>query len=314
MRFYLTSLVLLLYFQASSQKTEKYYDYNWSICDASEARFYSTEEKTDSGWLRKDYFVHNNSLQMQALYEDKDCKTQNGYCRYFFANGQLSSEGRKVHGKREGIYIGYHSNGMMLDSAFYHNDIPVAARLRWHRNGFLADSINHVNDSVDVEISWYDNGSLSSAGYLLHGKPSAKWKYYHPNGQLSGEVIYQHGKEISAIYFQEDGTTQSNHAKANSAATFAKGGEKGWINYMRKNLYWPSQYQFATSGVVTVGVSFTINEEGKAEDIELTVPFHPEFDQIAVDIIRKSPVWKPAISHNRKIKAYFRQPVSFQQN
>jgi hypothetical protein len=54
-----------------AQKTETFYDYNWQPCEAENARFYGTLQKTDSGWLRKDYFLPGNSLQMQALYEDK---------------------------------------------------------------------------------------------------------------------------------------------------------------------------------------------------------------------------------------------------
>src|SRR5262245_29233510 len=120
MKTILLLLASLLHFSAFSQKTETYYDYYWKPCSAVDARYFGIREKTDSGWLRKDFYVTGGILQMQALYEDDSCKIQNGFYRFFFANGRLSEIGREVHGKKEGICISYHSNGMMADSALFH--------------------------------------------------------------------------------------------------------------------------------------------------------------------------------------------------
>ena len=49
-----------------------------------------------------------------------------------------------------------------------------------------------------------------------------------------------------------------------------------------------------------VVVQMTINEDGKPENVEVFTPLFPAFDKIAVDVIRKCPIWKPRISHNRK--------------
>ena len=78
-------------------------------------------EKTDSGWLRNDYYVSSQRPQMRALYADEACKIQNGNCLYYYANGFPSLIGRRVNNKEEGICMSYHSNGMMADSAVYHN-------------------------------------------------------------------------------------------------------------------------------------------------------------------------------------------------
>jgi hypothetical protein len=36
-------------------------------------------------------------------------------------------------------------------------------------------------------------------------------------------------------------------------------------------------------------------------------------DKIALDVIRKSPLWKPEMDHNRRAKAYLQQPITFLQ-
>ncbi len=276
------------------------------------ARFYSTIEKTDSGWLRNDYYINGMSLQMRALYEDKECKINNGQANYFYPNGYPSILGRMVKNKQEGICMRYYSNGMTADSAFYSTGRPVGYRLMWHRNGFLSDSIAHVNDSVDVQISWFDNGGPSAGGYLLRNKKNGKWKYYHRNGEPSGTEVYNNGKLLSQEYFNEDGTPQTDTAKANTDAIF-KNGIEAWKKYLENKLYWPPAYKLTNTDMVTVGIQFVIDETGKAQDVEVYVPFSKEFDNIAVNVIRNCPAWKPAIKQNRKVKTLFRQPVTFHQ-
>ncbi|MEI9809225.1 MAG: energy transducer TonB [Bacteroidota bacterium] len=309
-------LILLfagLYISAAAQKTESFYDYNWKPCTAENARFYSTLEKTDSGWLRHDYYLNGMSLQMRALYEDKECKIQTGQCSYYHANGYPSTLGRMVKNKQEGVCMRYYSNGMTADSAYYQNGKPVGHRFLWHRNGFLSDSIAHLNDSIDIQITWFDDGAPSAGGLLLRGKKHGTWKYYHHHGALSGTEVYNNGSLVSKEYFNEDSTPQTNMAKANTDAVF-KNGTQAWTKYLEKNLYWPHNYGITNTDMVTVGVEFVIDESGKPQDVEVVVPFNTVFDKIAVDIIRNCPAWKPAIRQNRKVKMLFRQPVTFRQN
>ncbi len=297
---------------ATAQKTESYYDWNWKPCEAIKARFYSTLEKTDSGWLRYDYFLSGLKLQMKALFEDSACKIHNGHSVYAYANGKIESFGRQIHNKREGICMSFYSNGMMRDSATYHNDRAVGEKLSWWPNGMSADSVGHVNDSMDVEVSWFDNGAVSQAGYLLNGQMQGKWQFFNRDGQLTAMEKYDHGKVLSKEFYKPDGSPLTDTSKVNTEASF-KGGMNGWANYLGKNLYWPPDYKFTNGDMATVVIQITINEEGKPEDVEVVTPFHPSFDKIALDIVRRSPAWTPATSHNRKVKKFFRQPVTFQQ-
>jgi outer membrane biosynthesis protein TonB len=125
--------------------------------------------------------------------------------------------------------------------------------------------------------------------------------------------LYNKGVALNKQYFNEDGTPQPDTSKANSSAVLAKGGLNGWKKYLQRNLHWPSGLRFSTGTLATVGVDFVVNEEGKIEDAEVSVPFHPEFDKIALRIIKESPAWIPAVWHNRKVKSWHRQPVTFEQ-
>ena len=64
---------------------------------------------------------------------------------------------------------------------------------------------------------------------------------------------------------------------------------------------------------IIVRIDFAIDENGKVIEEYLSLPFHEAFDQNAFKVINNSPPWLTAISHNRKVKAYRRQPVTFVQ-
>lgn len=305
--------VLVLVFGISfshAQKKEMFYDFFWKSSKPEDARYYSTLEKTDSGWLRNDYYVHSQNLQMRALYADEDCKVNRGDYFYFHANGVPSSTGRMINGKQEGVCMRYHSNGMVLDSAYYRNGQVADKRFRWYRNGNLSDSISRVNDSMHVQAGWFETGSPAYGGYLVHGAPDRKWRYYHHNGQLSAEIVYVRGEQKSAMYFDENGNALADTSDVNREAAY-KSGDAGWRKYLSKNLRWPGGLQFNTPASVTVGVTFAIDDDGKVIDAEVTTPFHKAFDEIALKIIRGSAAWNPAIVNNRKVKAYRVQPVTF---
>jgi hypothetical protein len=125
--------------------------------------------------------------------------------------------------------------------------------------------------------------------------------------------MYNGGKLMAASYLDEGGTAVTDTSNVNTEANF-KGGEKVWIKYLQKKLYWPANLEFTTSGSVTVGITFAVDETGKVVDAEVSMPFHKTFDKIALDIVKSSPAWQPAMSHNRKVKAYRRQPVTFVQS
>ena len=167
-----TTLLLLTTFiciNISAQKTETYYDYKWKPSLPENARFFSQVTKTDSGWLRYDYFLGTKSLQMSGLFEDSANKIANGFFRFYYANGIPESFGRNVHNKKEGLWIRYHYNGMIEDSTWYVDGKPSGTTFEWYSNGYPADSTVYSPDGSAVEVNWCNNGQVSGAGRLLNG-------------------------------------------------------------------------------------------------------------------------------------------------
>lgn len=307
-------LTCFIAIEVGAQKKENFYDFRWQPTESiGRARYLSIINKNDSLWKRTDYFIKENKIQMVGTYKDSETKTEHGPFEYFHANGIPQSKGSYADGKKEGMWLRYYNNGAIQDSLVYTNGEIKGIGLAWHRNGFLADSSTYNADGSGISVQWHDNGNPSAAGmYTAARKQHGKWQYFHKNGNLSCIEIYHSGQFVSKKYYFEDGTEMKDTASKDKEASFP-GGQKAWLRYLERNLYFPSQWKINGSDEIVVTVDWTIDEEGNIQDVFVSSPFHPDFDKIAADVIRKSPKWLPALSHNRTIKAYRRQPVTFAQ-
>lgn len=308
-----TILFIIMGIQTFAQSYEKFYDHNWKECQPSDARFYSIVTKTDSGWLRKDYFATLKSLQMSGLYEDETCKIENGEFRYYYGNRNPEFIGKYVHKKKEGQWLSYHYNGMMNDSSFYVNGKRVGTSIGWYPNGYIYDSLILDKNGKGVIYGWFDNGNPGYVGKYSEGeKKDGIWKYFHKNGKLSSLETYKDGKIIDRKYYNEEGGEVKDTTTKEIESSFT-GGKEGWMKYLVKNLKYPSKYTIKNTNRASVTVTFTVNEDGKVENVFPSTPFYPEFDNSAMEVIKNSPDWIPAFYKNRHVKYTMRQTITFNQ-
>jgi len=310
------SCFLLLLFVAINvvgQKIEKFYDFAWKPSEPVYARFYVAIEKKDSLWQREDYFIKERSLQMKGSYLDSACKIAHGSFKYYYANRSLQYIGNCIQNKKEGLWLSYHANGIMSDSTVYANDNPTGTSLGWHSNGYPSDSAVYNADGSGVKVTWFDNGVPASAGRYAAGyKQNGKWQYFHKNGRTSANEVYNNGVLINKEYFNEEGVRIADTTNKDREASF-NGGKDAWQKFILKQLYFPDQYKIVNADKIVVVVDAVIDEDGKVTDVNVAVPFHPDFDRIAVNALKKSPKWTPAMSHNRRVQYKIRQAVYFAQ-
>ncbi len=310
MKTYLLSLFLLLSCTLRSQTLEKYYDYSWKPCASDSARFYSTTTKTDSGYVRSDFYIQERVLQMSGKYVDLACDTADGHFRFFYGNGSLASVGNYVHGLKNGLWLGFHYNNRLKDSTVYKMGKMQGIGLRWHSNGSLSDSISTDSLGNGKRYSWFDTGKLAAYGAVLNSKKSGKWRYYHKNGNISSVEIYKEGKLLDKTYFDEEGYVVADTSNNDKDPLFP-GGDEGWLTYLSRNGYFPDDYKLVNGDKAIVEVKFLINEEGKVTEVFISNSFHPVFDRIAKNAVSSSPQWDPAIRHNHKVSYWKTQYFSF---
>lgn len=308
-------IALLCYMTAPAaycQKTEKYFDYQWRETAAPHARFYSIIEKTDSGWRRRDYYLHSLSLRMEGLYADSACKIPSGHFRSIHPTRVAEEVGVYRGGQKQGLWLRYYSDGLLSDSTVYDNGNPKGIRISWYHNGYIRDSASYNPDGSGVHIGWFDNGNPSFAGRYSHGyKKYGKWTYFYKGGGASATEAYDAlGRLREKRFFDERGTLLADTSGDDHAPSFP-GGESAWALYLSRSLYLPDQSRIIGGDEATVVIAATIGEDGRIMDADVKIPFYPAFDRIALETVRRSPNWLPAMDHHRAVQATVRLPVTF---
>ncbi|MEY2596194.1 MAG: hypothetical protein RI965_1466 [Bacteroidota bacterium] len=100
------------------------------------------------------------------------------------------------------------------------------------------------------------------------------------------------------------------------------GGTSGWTRYVTREIERNIDELQDDGRSGTVVVLFIVDKEGAVSDVRALpcneagvgncLPPTSKLAEIAVNAIRKGPKWKPAIQNGRNVKAYRRQPVTFQ--
>ncbi len=189
------SLFLLIMLSLCAQE-RRYFNWDRKPCEPANARFLSLVDKTDSGWVERSFFLSTQKSQMKGLYKDSALKIKHGWFRYFYVNQLLASQGNYVNGRKDGLWLDYHLNGMMKDSVMYTLDLPVM-KMSWYANGAIKDSSVTSIEGDGVHVYWFDNGQPSHSGRTYRGKKERKWQYFHQNGKLAAIEEYEQDKLLN---------------------------------------------------------------------------------------------------------------------
>lgn len=176
-------LPIFIFAQKKKVAWSQTYDYQWHPTDnPASLRYYTEVEKTDSGFVRRDYFLKEKSLEMIGLYEDDSCKIANGLFTHYYPSGKAKSQGKFLHGKRQGLWVEVYESGKWKDSTVFENGRPMGISMGFYENGNLKDSIVHESFGLVTAVNWFENGNVSSAGKYERGNiPIRTWLYYHAN-------------------------------------------------------------------------------------------------------------------------------------
>lgn len=91
------------------------------------------------------------------------------------------------------------------------------------------------------------------------------------------------------------------------------GGEQGWRSWLEQNLN-PSAPvdNGAPAGLYTIYIQFVVDLDGKVSAIRPLTKHGYGMEAEVMRILRKSPPWIPAVQNGKKVRAYRKQPVTFQ--
>jgi len=217
-------------------------------------------------------------------YFDKDWKTTSKENAYFYA--KIVKENKNWH--RQDFWV--NGNIMQMD-AWYEDattEVENGTARFYTEKGILRDSNNYSHGKLLSKYIFYEDHSIKGFGIYNDEGDIIKQAGYEPNGKI-----------IEGYIFQQE-------------ATFP-GGIEAWQEYLIKSLN-KNQPKAYKQGKIngTVVVTFLVDKEGNVNEVQLgTSSGHTELDEHAMNIIRNSPKWNPAIQYNQKVIYRQKQSLTY---
>lgn len=123
-------------------------------------------------------------------------------------------------------------------------------------------------------------------------------------------VMIDEGKQIIEEKKPED--ENKIFDKVEIEASFP-GGDSKWRRYLEQNC----NGQVATDngapeGTYTTIIQFVVDKEGNISDVRAMTNHGYGMEAEAMRVIKKGPKWTPAVQNGRQVKAYRKQPITFQ--
>lgn len=314
MRQPLTALALLLGLLASAQKREAFF--NFSFKPSKEGPFYYvTTEKKDSGWHREAYYIAQKTMAMEGWYKDEACSIAHGPVKWYHPTRFPSSIGQYANGKKEGVWLGYDEEGHRTDSSNYSNGHRTGISYHWHSNGMLRDSLNFDGNGNGVEVSWYNDGLLATAGRWKGDTiKTGRWQYFHKNGTVMATEDYVEGKQVACTCYTEEGVAlDTAHCKEKEAVP--AGGTAGWKRFLEQGLQQLLQAKANTrewsAGQRTVAIRFVVEKDGSLSDFRPLTNYGSGVEEAIINLLKRSPQWTPGRQWGKPVRSYHTQPVTF---
>lgn len=137
----------------------------------------------------------------------------NGYNKFYYPNGQISSEGTMKNGKPNGYWKTYYPNGEMKSEGNRKNFLLDGLWIFYNENGDTSQTVNYLYGKKNGYTSKYKTVMdsvrhsilISKELYVTNIKQGISY-YYHDNGKIYQEVMYKDNlKHGSGKEFNESG-------------------------------------------------------------------------------------------------------------
>src|SRR5829696_1008919 len=204
---------------------------------------------------------------MEARYKDEACKVAEGDMTWYHPTRFMKSQGRYVDGKKDGTWLEWNDKGQLIDSSSYKAGKRIGISMGWHNNGMPRDSLEFDGNGNGVQVSWYDDGVLASAGrWMQDTSKRGRWKYYHKNGQVLATEDYENGKKLACVCYNEQGVQLDSSACEEKEAELV-GGKQGlqeWRRFLERSLQTviEAKARVLPPGEYTVHVRFMVEKDG----------------------------------------------------
>jgi antitoxin component YwqK of YwqJK toxin-antitoxin module len=148
----------------------------------------NTDEKFKNGTVRIERQI--------ARFSDNHFEADGTYKEYY-PNGQVFVEGSYKRGRQDGEWNFYFDNGKLNRKAIFKEGKPHGPRDVFRADGTLSAKRGFADGLRDGDWINYDatGKNPTAEEHYVKGKPDGVWKYWHPNGKQSRQIILKDGKK-----------------------------------------------------------------------------------------------------------------------
>lgn len=127
-----------------------------------------------------------------------------GYVKFYYPNGQVSSEGLMINGKPDGYWKTYYVTGIIKSEGKRTNHLLDSIWVFYDIKGDTVQKISYMYGKKNGYLLTYDYNNLSigtgkgvliSKELYIDDKKEGKSYYYYNDGKLKNEVSYTGGKK-----------------------------------------------------------------------------------------------------------------------
>tara|TARA_B100001142_G_C14203223_1_gene604667 strand:+ start:264 stop:938 length:675 start_codon:yes stop_codon:yes gene_type:complete len=176
----------------------------------------------------------------------------------FFGFVLVAQNNFNEYGQRDGIWKGYHPNGVMKYEGVFVNGKETGVFKYYNYSASLVIKLNYLDPGVKSKAVIYDNnGVVQSEGEYLHKKKNNLWTYYDNNNNVISQINYLNGVlhgEYTSYYdngFKSEVSIYENDLKNGVSYLFYRSGN---INvecfYVDDRLHGQAKFYYNNNDIV----------------------------------------------------------------
>ena len=192
-------------------------------------------EFDEEGNVEKAFTFKNGKLVAEGIIAANG--QRQGFCKYYYPNGSLKSQGNFVDDTRSGEWEFYHQNGVLEQKGSYNKNGQPDGLWKWYysdgkllreenyRNGLLDGLLTEYSpkgkiivqgDYIDglEEGFWiYETGDMRMEGNYVSGMRNGNWKYVYSSGQLAfmGRFVDDNPNGTHIFYYPDGSIRESGN-------------------------------------------------------------------------------------------------------
>jgi antitoxin component YwqK of YwqJK toxin-antitoxin module len=241
----------LLHAQGNEDSVYYYQDINKPVSHRVASEFY-TKEPIDKIAARGGKMIGYDKEEGFIELDFKNGKANGSYLQYYRkyelrmtsvppGERRLFMKGWFKDGKKDSLWIGYHTTGSVFTRTFYVNDLKTGE----YRAFYKADS-GKVQGPIEMtgyykagekDSTWkkyYQSGHLSAIEKYKLGKKDSMWTKYHESGRIAETIQYQNDLPVGRYCAYYD----SASAKIKNIIE-----EQGYFKSGKKDSIWTEYYK-----------------------------------------------------------------------